>query len=126
MTDLRLMMGATLVLGASEKPWRYANLAVRRLREQGLFVVAVGRHAGHIGDVPIRVEIPEGVAIDTVALYLSPLNQEPWTERLLSLRPRRVIFNPGTENPPFAEALINEGVEVLEACTLVMLSTGQY
>lgn len=126
MSDLRLMTGSTLVLGASEKPTRYSNLAVRRLREHGVPVVAIGRRAGRIGDVEIQTDIPDGVAIDTVTLYLSEQNQQPWTEALIRLQPRRVIFNPGTANPALAKALAREGVEVEEACTLVMLATGQH
>ncbi|MBK9174829.1 MAG: CoA-binding protein [Flavobacteriales bacterium] len=120
------MTGSTLVLGASEKPTRYSNLAVRRLREHGVPVVAIGRRAGRIGDVEILTDLPDGGAIDTVTLYLSVVNQQPWIEPLIKLRPRRVIFNPGTANPAFAKALVGEGVEVEEACTLVMLATGQY
>lgn len=120
------MRGATLVLGASEKPHRYANMAVRRLVERGHPVIAVGRRPGRIGGTEIRTAVPEGAVVDTVTLYLSPANQAPWRDALLGLRPRRVIFNPGTENPALARALEAAGCEVLEACTLVMLAAGTY
>lgn len=120
------MSRATLVLGASSKPERYAHAAVLRLVAQGHAVVAIGRSPGSIGAVPIVTALPPGALIDTVTVYLSPTHQADWEDALLALRPRRVIFNPGAENPAFAEALRAKGVEVLEACTLVMLATGQY
>lgn len=116
----------TLVLGASPKPVRYSHLAVRRLRDKGHAVVALGRRPGMIGDVPILQEIPSGMSIDTVTMYMNAENQKPWEHRLLELSPRRIIFNPGAENPQLAAAAESAGVEVLEACTLVMLTTGQY
>ncbi len=116
----------TVVLGASPLPHRYANIAVRRLRAAGHSVVAVGRHAGAIGDVTIQPTWPEGIRVDTVTLYLNPLNQEPWSGTIIVAAPRRIIMNPGTENPNLAERARAAGIEVVEACTLVMLSTGQY
>ena len=113
-------------MGASEKPQRYSNMAVRRLVAQGLPVLAVGRRAGHIASTPIHTELPAGTEAHTVTLYLSPANQAEWKARLLALKPERVIFNPGAENPAFAAALREAGIEVVEACTLVMLATGGY
>lgn len=118
--------GATLVLGASAKPDRYSNLAVRRLREKGVEVVAVGRRTGTIGDVAIQERVPSGIAIDTVTMYMNERNQAEWEGAILGLSPRRIIFNPGAENPRLASAATARGIAVLEACTLVMLSTGQY
>lgn len=122
-------MGATkntLVLGASLKPERYSNLAVRNLREKGHPVLAVGLREGEVEDVPILKAIPEGSQVDTVTMYLNAGNQHAWEQRLLALKPKRIIFNPGAENPAFASKAETQGIETIEACTLVMLSTGQY
>ncbi len=126
MPDLRGMHGSTVVLGASMKPERYAHQAVHRLLAQGHAVVAVGRRAGSIGMLPILTDLRAGTEVDTVTVYLSPANQAAWANRLLHLKPRRVIFNPGAENPELARALRSAGIEVAEACTLVLLATGQY
>ncbi|MEZ5014035.1 MAG: CoA-binding protein [Chitinophagales bacterium] len=119
-------MKKTLVLGASENPARYANLAVRRLRAHGHPVVAVGRRTGAIMDVPIVKEWPEGEDVDTVTLYMNPKNQEQYYDQILQLHPRRIIFNPGTENDILEEKANAAGIETTEACTLVLLSTGQF
>jgi predicted CoA-binding protein len=118
--------GTTLVLGASEKPDRYANMAVRALRRHGHPVVAVGLREGRIEDVPIVKDIPAGVEVDTVTLYMNADNQRSWLDRILALRPARIIFNPGAENPELVRRAQAQGASTLEACTLVMLSTGQY
>jgi predicted CoA-binding protein len=120
------MHNSTLVLGASLNPSRYAHLAILRLRGAGLPVLAVGARTGFIQDVAVRTELPLERTIDTVTLYLNPVVQEQWHERILALRPRRIIFNPGTEHPAFAQRASEQGIEVVEACTLVMLATGQY
>jgi len=116
----------TLVLGASEKTDRYSNMAVRSLRRHGYDVLAVGNRPGKIVDVEIMTGTPDLNGVDTVTLYLSPANQRPLYPYLLSLGPRRVIFNPGTENPELEQLLSEKGSETLEACTLVLLNTGQY
>lgn len=120
------IMKKTLVLGASENPARYSNLAVQRLRAHGHPVVALGRKPGHIGDVPILVTYPGDEDIDTITLYLNEHNQQPYHSFILSLHPKRIIFNPGAENDTLAAMAEAEGIETLEACTLVLLSTGQY
>ncbi len=120
------MEKATVVLGASLNPERYSNLAVRRLSTHGHTVIAVGRREGMIGEVPVHIAIPEGATVDTVTLYLDPDNQQPWHASILALRPERVIFNPGTESADFERELRASGIEVLEACTLVMLAAGTY
>lgn len=120
------MAKTTLVLGASVKPDRYANMAVRRLVAHGHPVIAIGRRAGHIDETVIVTSIPEHVEIDTVTMYLSAANQLPWREALIALRPKRVIFNPGAENPALARELEAMGCEPIEACTLVMLAAGTY
>lgn len=116
----------TLVLGASPNPARFAHMAVLRLLGAGHSVVAVGARGGAIGGVPILQEIPKGQEFHTVTLYMNPMVQEPWHERILAAHPHRIIFNPGTEHEVFAERAGALGVEVVEGCTLVMLSTGQY
>lgn len=116
----------TLVLGASPKEDRYSNKAVRRLSEHGHPVVAVGLRPGMIGDHPIMTEVPEGAGIHTVTMYLNAANQERWIPIVRALHPRRIIFNPGAENDRLARMAEQQGIEVVEACTLVMLATGQY
>ena len=116
----------TLVLGASEKEDRYANKAVRLLREYDHEVVAVGRSSGTIEDVPIQTGQPELEGVDTVSLYIGPHVQAQVYDYVLGLKPRRVIFNPGTENPEFQQVLEAAGIAPIEACTLVMLKTDQF
>ncbi len=116
----------TLVLGASEHPDRYSYLAVQRLRAHGHPVVALGNRPGQIGDVPIVTGQQSLEGIDTVTLYLNPRRQEEYYPYILSLHPRRIIFNPGTENDDLEALARAQGIEVLEACTLVMLASGQY
>ncbi|MBL0044364.1 MAG: CoA-binding protein [Flavobacteriales bacterium] len=116
----------TLVLGASENTERYANKAVRSLLEHGHLVTAVGKRVGSINGTPIHTSIPSTVVFDTVTIYLGERNQEQWEQRILEIAPKRIIFNPGAENPDFAHKAEEQGIEVLEACTLVMLGTGQY
>lgn len=116
----------TLVLGGSLKPERYANKAIRRLMQYHHPVVSLGLKSGQIGGVEIETGRPYFENIDTVTMYLNPANQKPYYDYLLTLKPKRVIFNPGTENPVLADTLIREGVEVVEHCTLVMLDMGIY
>lgn len=116
----------TLVLGASENPSRYSNLAINRLRKHGHPVVAVGKKPGKVLDVPLHNNHQPFENIDTVTLYLNPDNQKEYYDYILSLKPNRIIFNPGTENDELYELADKNGIEHLEACTLVMLSTGQY
>jgi len=116
----------TLVIGASENPERYSNRAISMLRSRGIPVHAVGLRAGFVGDVPVQTGQPEFSDIDTVTLYLGISRQAAVEDYIISLRPRRVIFNPGTENPPFEKRLKDYGIEVEEACTLVLLSSGAY
>ena len=116
----------TLVLGASNNPERYSFLAVNKLANHGHSVVPVGIKVGSIQDMKILNGMPIVEGIDTVTLYLNPKNQEQYYDYILSLKPRRIIFNPGTENKAFAAVARKQGIETIEACTLVMLSTGQY
>ena len=120
------MSKKTLLLGASENPNRYSNRALIQLRAHGHEVVAIGRRAGQVADVPIQASQPALQNIDTVTLYLNQQNQKEYEDYILSLKPRRIIFNPGAENNQLAQKAKESGIEALEACTLVMLSTGQY
>lgn len=116
-----------MVLGASTKPERYSNVAIRMLREYDHSVVAVGLREGSVGGVPIDTDLASiDSPIDTVTLYVSPPRQEPFIDWILSAKPRRVIFNPGTENEAFARQLQEAGIQPVFACTLVMLRTNQY
>ncbi|MBK6829077.1 MAG: CoA-binding protein [Chitinophagaceae bacterium] len=116
----------TLVLGASDNPSRYSYLAIQRLRSHGHPVVAIGRKHTQVADVPVTVQPVQEKEIDTVTLYLNPSHQQEYYDYILSLAPKRIIFNPGTENPELEEMARQKGIKTLEACTLVMLSTNQY
>lgn len=116
----------TLVLGASANPSRYSNLAVQRLHAHQHPVIAIGKRPGSIGNIPIITTKENTGDIDTVTLYLNPQNQKQYYDFILSLKPERIIFNPGTENNELAEMASSKGIQSIEACTLVMLSTGMY
>jgi uncharacterized protein len=116
----------TLVLGASDNPARYSYLAIQRLRNHHHPVVAIGRRNTSVGDVSITKEKKPFDNVDTVTLYLNPAHQREYYDYILSLKPKRIIFNPGTENDELAELASQQGIESNEACTLVMLSTNQY
>jgi len=116
----------TLVLGASENPARYSNMAILKLRSYGHPVEAIGRTEGHLADVTIHSNQLPFKNIDTITLYLSEAHQEAYYDYILSLHPKRIIFNPGAENTALKQMARAEGIETLDACTLVMLGTGQY
>ena len=116
----------TLVIGASTNPARYSYLAVHSLKKYGHEVLALAKRVGHLAGVSIQTEYPKDKNIHSVTLYVGSKNQKEYYDYLLDLKPERVIFNPGTENDEFAEMLESKGIPVVEACTLVMLSTGQY
>lgn len=116
----------TLVLGASANPARYSYLAVHQLRKAGHPVVAIGRRPARVFDVAIDTEKKAFDDIDTVTLYLNPGHQKEYYEYILSLHPRRILFNPGAENPELAKMAAREGIQTMNACSLVLLSTGQY
>lgn len=120
------MSKKTLVLGASEHTDRYSNLATNRLLQKGHEVVALGKMPGHINGVTIETEKKPFADVDTVTLYLNPGNQKQYYDYIVSLNPKRVIFNPGAENEELEELLEDKGIKAQEACTLVLLSTGQY
>ena len=116
----------TLVLGASTNPARYSNMAIKKLTAYKHTVVAVGQKAGEVNGIEIITGQPEIENVDTVTLYLNPTNQIPYYDYIISLKPERIIFNPGTENEDLEKLAQQNGIEPVEACTLVMLSAGMY
>ncbi|WP_153801029.1 CoA-binding protein [Foetidibacter luteolus] len=116
----------TLVLGASPNPARYSYLAVNRLRANGHPVEAIGLREGKVADVDITKERPAFSDIDSITLYLNAGNQRQYYDYILSLHPKRIIFNPGAENDELAKLAVENNIQPVEACTLVLLSTGQY
>jgi uncharacterized protein len=116
----------TLVLGASPNPIRFSHKAVKSLLRHDVPVVPVGIKSGQIGGLDIIKERPVIDDIHTVTLYVGPARQKDYYSYLLSLHPKRIIFNPGTENSEFMEMAKKEGIEVLEDCTLIMLNAGRY
>jgi uncharacterized protein len=120
------MSKTTLVLGASANPARYSNIAINRLRRYNHPVVAIGKRNGVVGDTPVETAERKIEGLDTVTLYLNPGNQKQYYDYILDLNPKRIIFNPGTENDELVKMAKEKGIEAVEACTLVMLSTGQY
>ena len=116
----------TLVLGASPNPERDSYLAVSRLVALGHPVVAIGNKAGKIGHTNIVTGERQATNVDTITLYLNPDKQKAYYDYLFSLNPKRIIFNPGAENEELYSLAEEKGIKVQEACTLVLLSTGQY
>ena len=116
----------TVVLGASENPSRYSYLAVRKLVNHNHPVVAIGKRKGKVGDVAIETDHLPISDVDTITLYLNPKNQQEYYDYILSLQPKRIIFNPGTENDELIDAAKEAGIEPVLGCTLVMLSIGNY
>ena len=116
----------TLVFGASEQISRYSNQAVRLLNKFGHTVKALGAKEGWIEKTEIEVIPPQDQDFDTVTMYLNPQRQKSVEDYILSLQPKRIIFNPGSENRELAQKAMQQGIEVEEACTLVMLRTHQY
>lgn len=116
----------TLILGASDNPERYSYLALQRLKNHGHPVTAIGRKSMEVLGTPVLSEKVPVDNIDTVTLYMNPTHQKEYYDYILSLQPKRLIFNPGTENDELAEKAKEAGIQTLEACTLVLLGTGQY
>jgi predicted CoA-binding protein len=116
----------TLVLGASDNPSRYSFLALNKLRLKGHPVEAIGKKETRVADILIHTEKALFEGIDTVTLYLSPLHQREYYDYILALKPKRIIFNPGAENDELFDLAKSHDIYPQEACTLVLLSTGQY
>ncbi|NRD20614.1 CoA-binding protein [Winogradskyella eckloniae] len=120
------MNKTTLVIGASLKPERYSNKAIKRLRQHHHLVKAIGLRQGLVEDVSIDTELKPFTDIDTITLYLNPTRQKAYYDYIININPKRVIFNPGTENSEFYELLNQHAIKYEEACTLVLLATSQY
>jgi predicted CoA-binding protein len=123
---IRMKNKKTLVLGATTKTDRYAFKAVQKLVEKGHSVLAVGQNAGEVAGIKIQTKAIPLKNIDTVTLYLNPTRQRDYYNYIVEAQPKRVIFNPGTENPEFYQLLQLNNIKVEVACTLVLLSTNQY
>ncbi|MBR9914539.1 MAG: CoA-binding protein [Algicola sp.] len=120
------MKNKTLVFGASLKPNRYSNIAIHRLVNHGEDVVAFGMREGEVSGVSIQTKLMPFKAVHTITLYMNPQRQKPFYDYIIGLNPKRVIFNPGTENPEFQNLLKKEGIYFESSCTLVLLATQQY
>jgi predicted CoA-binding protein len=116
----------TLVIGASLNPERYAYRAVKLLRKFGHPVEAIGLKEGEIDDVQIHRNKELFTNVHTVTMYLGPKNQTEYYQYILEMKPQRIVFNPGTENPEFESIAKANSIEVVEDCTLVMLNRGAY
>ena len=119
-------MKTTLVFGASLKPHRISHQVVTRLRRKNFKISAFGVKEGSIDGVQVKTNLEDLQDIDTVTLYISPKNQPSYYTMIIGLNPRRVIFNPGTENQEFYNLLTTNDIEVEVACTLTLLATNQY
>jgi predicted CoA-binding protein len=126
MTNKNNLHMKTLVIGASTNKERYSYKAINNLIAKSHQVVAIGAKKGMVLDIPIETEKLDFHAIDTVTLYLNPKGQKEYYDYILSLKPRRVIFNPGTENEEFYKILKAHQIAFEESCTLVLLATNQY
>ena len=115
-----------MVMGASTNPARYSYLVTQRLLMKGCEVVPFGIRKGSIASVDIINEWEAFEDIHTISMYLNPSLQIPYYDKMLSLKPRRIIFNPGTENVEFIQMAKSAGIETELACSLVMISTGEY
>jgi predicted CoA-binding protein len=120
------MKKKTLVFGASTNPSRYSYLAMNRLANHKHEVVAFGLRTGQVAGIEIDTELKKYDDIDTITLYMNPQRQEAYYDYLISLKPKRIIFNPGAENPEFYKLLREENIEFEQACTLVLLNINQY
>ncbi len=116
----------TLVIGASEDISRYSNMAIKSLRKHNHDVEGIGNRPGTVMDVTFDKDRKQFEGVDTVTLYINPTRQQDYYDYILSLHPKRIIFNPGTENPELERLAEKNGIKAMEACTLVLLSTGQF
>lgn len=115
-----------MIIGASTNPERYAHIAAHRLAGAGHDIVNIGIRSGEVAGQPIE-QVGEPYAdVDTITMYVGPDRQPAYYDYILATNPKRIIFNPGTENPELEQLARDAGIEPIRACTLVMLSTGQY
>lgn len=116
-----------MVIGASPNPERVSYEALRKLRKKEIPFIALGRKEYDLGDIRIIAGMPGDVKnIHTVTLYLNAKNQIEYYDYILSLKPARIIFNPGTRNPEFARLARKQGIQVIEDCMLIMIATGRF
>lgn len=119
------MQEHVLVLGASLKPFRYSHIAVKTLVGHNHNVTAVGNREGLIAGVPVYKQVPGNLnGVDIITLYLGAINQKDYYDDILNLKPKRIIFNPGAENHELEELARKNGIETLEACTILMVNQG--
>lgn len=123
---MEMQLKKTLVLGASENPQRYSYLAIQKLLLHDHTVIAIGKKEGSVNGILITRNKELFTGVDTVTLYLNAAHQKQYYDYILSLHPQRIIFNPGAENNELVTLARKNGIETKEACTLVMLATGQY
>ena len=116
----------TVVIGATSKPEKYAYKAISMLVGKGHSVLAIGQNAGEVAGIKIQTKAIPLKNIDTITLYLNPTRQRDYYNYIVESKPKRVIFNPGTENPEFYQLLELNDIQVEVACTLVLLATNQY
>lgn len=119
-------MKKTLVFGASVRPDRYSNLAIKRLVENNIETTGFGLREGVVAGVPIKTALNGLEGLHTITLYMNPARQKAFYGDIIRLAPKRVIFNPGTENPEFYKLLEEAGIKVEVGCTLVLLATGMF
>jgi predicted CoA-binding protein len=119
-------MGLIVVLGASPNPERFSNKAVRRLLKNNFQVIAIGKKEGMIENLKIITGQPPLTDVHTILIYLAPYHQGEIFDYVISLRPKRIIFNPGTESPEFEEFLESYNIEIIRDCSLVMLAMGRF
>jgi uncharacterized protein len=122
-----VMKKTTLVIGASSKPERFSYDAIRSLQKNNIPVIALGRREADLGDIKIKKGIPDDITgVHTITLYISAANQKEYYGLILSLKPKRIIFNPGTVNPELAGLALKNGIKVVNECILVMLDRGLF
>jgi predicted CoA-binding protein len=119
-------MSVVVVLGASENPERYSYKAVKKLVQHKYEVIAIGKRKGFIGDIQIITTQPAIPDVHTVLIYLAPYHQGEIFDYVLSLHPKRVVFNPGTESTEFEEILESYNISVIHDCSLVMMAMGRF
>ena len=120
------MVKSTLVIGASLRENRFSNICVRTLSEGHFPVTALGLREGFIDKIPVQSGFPDLKNIHTITLYLGPQNQPVYYDFILNLKPERVIFNPGTENPEFQQRLSKAGIKVTVDCTIMMVEGDRF
>ena len=119
-------MKKTLVIGASENSERYSYKAIKMLNEHKHSVLALGMRIGEVDGIKIQKEIDTKESVHTITMYVGPKNQPSYFDLITQLKPKRLILNPGTENPELEKLAEENNIEVIHGCTLVMLSTDQY